>query len=257
MTKSDENRQWTVCRVSGVTWHVAPGFEEEFGRLVETHASGGQWRDVVALKEDKGTRVTAVGDWVIKEGGRRRGRSILRFGLRRSGARRAFVLGRRLVACGVATPEPMAWATTRYLGLRTKDYLITRRVEDVESLTERCRRLTGDKVERTRTLRVLGELIAAFHRSGYSNRDMKDENILCFLREPLRMWVVDMDGVREVRVLTRRRARRDLWPIARSLRRLGWDTEADAAAFLEGYNSVVAKCLRLEAFPYLHASPAR
>ena len=211
----------------------------------------GPWQDFVVMKEDQGSRVVAVSDWVIKENGPRKGRGMLRFGLRRSGARRAFVLAHMLLEHGIPTPEPMAWATCRRLRLRIRDCLITRRISDVEDLKSRCMRVTASKADRAHTLESLGRLMASFHANGFSNRDMKDANILCSLSGPLKMWVVDLDGVRRWRSVSRNRARRDVWPIARSLGRVGWVTASDIKAFLAGYNATVPERLKLDRLPYL------
>ena len=235
----------------GRAWHIAPEHADEIRGLLAACRSAADWGPVETLKQDRGSRVFAAGRCVIKESGPRKGRGLLRFGLRRSGSRRAFRIGRRLVALGTPTPEPLAWATERRLGLRVRDFLITRRMEGAEALKDRCLRAAALPGEREEILVRIGALAAAFHRHGLSNRDLKDENILCAAGAPLALWVVDLDGVRRLWGAARHRAQRDLWPIARSLRRLGWSTAADEEALLRGYNGAVTATLRRAAFPYL------
>ncbi len=243
--------EWTPFRNGGITWNVRPCFAAPFREWIAAHFDGAGWIGTTPLKQDTGSRVLEAGGWVIKESTRRRGRGLLRFGLRRSGSRRAFVLAQRLLARKIATPEPVAWATVRRNGIRVRDYLITVRLSETENLQARCRRLATDPKGRAATLSAVGDLLARFHASGLANRDLKDENILCACQADPVLSVVDLDGVRAFDRVSTARARADFWPIVRSLRRLGWADPADQAALLAAYNAGVPPLLRLNALPHL------
>ncbi len=238
-----------ILEIGAIRWHVAG---EQAGRLekwLSAHFPGILTESENVLKKDKGSRVASAAGLVLKESTARKGRSMLRFGLRRSGARRAFTIGNELNAHGVPTPRPVAWATVRRFGLRERDYLVTEKVENACLLTEKLKTAGGDKTEREWIVRMLGRLLALFHCSGFSNRDMKDTNILVTENGGLKLWVVDLDGVRQKGMVTRTRAFRDFWPIVRSLAMYGWGDDCDKAAMLAAYNGAVPERLQLNRLP--------
>jgi len=61
--------------------------------------------------------------------------------------------------------------------------------------------------------------------------------------------VIDLDGVRCLGRITRRRAGRDLMRVGKSLALLGGDGEDDVRAFFDAYNAGVPPCLHRHAFP--------
>ena len=97
-------------------------------------------------------------------------------------------------------------------------------------------------------MEALGYLLASFHVQGYSNRDLKDTNVLAGGDDGRELWAVDLDGVRRIRI-TRRRAIKDLWPIVRSLKMHGMGDANDKQNILNGYNSLSTLGLRMEELP--------
>jgi len=236
-------------RVSGVNWRLGSDDAVRVRAWLSAHFPAALEKPENLLKDDRGSRVATVDGLVLKESTARKGRSVVRFGLRRSGSRRAFRLGRRLAECGVSTPLPLAWATVRRFGLRLKDYLVTEHVESHVSLKDKLDKCRENADERRRLMELLGRLLASFHVNGFSNRDMKDTNILVVESANPRLWAVDLDGVRRLRWITRRRAMRDFWPIVRSLKAHGYGDIGDQAGLLGGYGAVVPSRLRLDNFP--------
>jgi serine/threonine protein kinase len=118
-----------------------------------------------------------------------------------------------------------------------------------------CRRLTAILREassreplRRAIVAGLGELLAAFHRNGYSNRDLKDGNVLVRIGAPPVLWAVDLDGL----CPSRWRAgglRRDFRAVLRSLGLYGWAEEDDRAVLLEAYNASVSPGPKLRSLP--------
>ena len=190
------------------------------------------------LKEAPGRRVLAAEGWVLKWSAPRQPSARWRFGLQPSAARRAFRLALELLRAGVPTAQPVAWATRRSGGLRREDFLITEELAGTEMLSARLHRYMASPAERVETLTALGHLAGALHRAGFTNRDLKDANLLCSRGEPLRIWVTDLDGVRRWARVPARRAAADLGPLCHSLRCHGWLRDAgDAAALLAAYNA--------------------
>lgn len=237
-------------RHSGLTWHVRPGFEDELRAWLDAYFPLRADPAVRTLQTAAGRCVVAAGGLVLKQSGPRAGRSSILFGLRPPAGRRMFRIAEELLRAGIPTHEPMAWAVRRTAGMKRMDYLMTREIAEAEQLTARLDRLAGDRAGRMDTLAVLAELAAAFHRNGFVNRDLKDANVLCSLATPLRMWATDMEGIRRVLLLARRRSASDLGPIAHSLRCHGWlaDPE-DERLFLAAYNRAVPPRLHRRALP--------
>ena len=200
------------------------------------------------MKKDKGSRVAAADGLVLKERTARKGRSGVRFGMRRSGSGRIYALGRDLVRAGVKTPRPVAWATVRKCGLRVRDYFIAEEVPSPVHLKEILVSLKDTPEERERIMRQWGALVGSFHVNGFSNRDLKDENILVTGEGNSIFWAVDLDGVRQMKVSVRR-AVKDLWPVIRSLKAYDLGDTKDKGNMLEGYNDVASLTLRLEMLP--------
>ncbi|MFC1497591.1 lipopolysaccharide kinase InaA family protein [Verrucomicrobiota bacterium] len=233
---------------NGIKWHVSDNHFEFTAKWLSAHFPIILKDNKCLLKEDKGSRVAVADGLVIKESTARKGRSVFRFGLRRSGAYRAFRMGNELADFGLNTPRPVAWATIRCLGLRIKEYLITEEIADSHLLTETLKSKNEEK-EHAEIISKWGRLLAAFHVNGFSNRDMKDTNILVTRNEGLKLWAVDLDGVRRRKKLKKRRIERDFWPIVRSLRMYGWIDDSDMSALLAGYNELASENLRLSSLP--------
>jgi hypothetical protein len=234
----------------GLVWHVVESESVTLREWLDRH---------FPLDADSGARflqtapnryVAALDGLVIKEAGVRPGRSRLLYGLRRPAGPAIVGRAQALLACGIPTHEPVAWAVRRVRGLRVRDYVITREIRECELLTPRLDRFAQDPARREETLRAWGGLVGALHRNGFSNRDLKDANMLCSVREPLRMWVTDLEGIRRYWRLPAWIAAGDFGPVARSLRCHGWLREpGDEAAFFRAYNSAVPGRLRRTRFP--------
>ena len=252
---------WTVMRAAncgrplrrrqrhGKLWHVLPGEETRFAGWLDSRERAEAAPVARVLKAYAGCRVTAQAGMILKEYRPRDGRRGWRFGLRPSRTRRTFLMGRRLAACGIPTPTPIAWAVERRFGLRRADNGITAELEKTEPLTAWLQRQVSDPAMRALVMRAYGQLTAAFHRNGFFNRDLKHENVLCAITDPGQLWVVDLDGVRWRGWITRRRAARDLRRVGLSLAAEGWHSKSDVAAFFNAYNASVPARLRRDQFP--------
>lgn len=234
----------------GMTWRVDESEACSLREWLDRYFPVRPDSDVRFLQAAANRFVAAAGGLVLKEWGPRPGRSRLAFGLRPSAARLIVRRARALLACGIPTHEPVAWAVRRVGWLRRRDYVITREITGAEVLTHRLDRLRDDAEGRRQTLRVLGGLVADLHRNRFGNRDLKDANILCSLSDPLRMWVTDLEGLRRFPWLPGSVAAGDLGPVALSLRCHGWLRDpGDSAAFFAAYNAGVPRRLEAAGFP--------
>ena len=233
----------------GLSWRVLPADLKRVQEWCCAHFPSVLGESELLLKRSDNTCVVATEGLVLKERKAKPGVVGVRFGLRPSGARRGFVVGARLHAAGVSTPRPLAWGMVRRAGFRVADYIIQEEVEHAYELTYRLRGDRGLVEEKDMTLTLLGQLLGSFHGNGYTNRDMNDGNVLVTDEEGLRLWAVDMDGVRRRPLLTRLIAERDFWAVMRSLSIYGWDGAPDRKVLLMAYNSMVPLRLRREATP--------
>lgn len=237
-------------RSHGLVWQVAERDAAPLQGWLARHFPVLPGSEARFLQAAPNRFVAALDGLVIKESGPRPGRGRLVYGLRRPVGRLIVSHARALLAAGIPTHEPVAWAVRRVWGLRVRDYVITREIRDGELLTHRLDRFRRDPARRLETLRSLGSLVAALHRNGFSNRDLKDANIICSTGDLLTLWVTDLEGLRRFRVLPAWLAAGDFGPVALSLRCHGWLRDAgDEEAFFGAYNAGVPGRLRRAAFP--------
>ncbi len=231
-------------RFRGVRWHTRKADCDRLAGWLNRHFPAVLNRPEALLKCDVGSRVAEAEGWVIKEAAPRRGRPFWRFGFRRSGARRVFHLAEALARRRIPTPRAIAWATVRRWGVRRRDYLIAECLRPGMPLRICLDRHRSDPGQLKGLLLALGEILGSFHSAGYSNRDLKDTNLLVVPSPAFRLWVVDLDGTRRLFWVPRCRAIRDFRPIVRSLRQHGILDPDVWKALCEGYNAVVPRRLR-------------
>ena len=143
---------------------------------------------------------------------------------RLSPARSAWRAARVLGALGFATPEAVAAVEVRRAGMLQKSFFVTREVPAART-ADRCwqailaepdagRRRTG----RRALARALGDLFRRLHAAGVYHNDLKDVNVLVDgpLAEP-RCVLLDLERVRTLRRVGRRRRVKNLMQLARTL----------------------------------------
>lgn len=242
-------------------WHVSPAAVGEFTAWIDSRFTANSEPGCDAepgaapaggrriLKEYEGCRVSAVGGLVLKEYWPKPGWKGLRFAAAPSRARRSFVLSRKLLALGIPTAEPVAWAVRRRLLFNRAACNATREISGAERLTDWLTKHLSNPAAGTEVMKSYGRLMAMFHANAYSNRDFKHENVLCSSKSPSELRVVDLDGVARKLLVTRRRARKDLMRVGSSLAELGWNREPYVRAFFDGYNAAVPPRLEMRGFP--------
>ncbi len=235
------------CKKSG---HLALSGSEKEKQCSSLEEPGpANFKGCTVLKDHHGSRVIALGGLVVKSYSPKAGWTRFRFALRPSRARRAFLIGHALLTLGIPTPRPMAWTVLRRFGLLRGESLIVLEAVGCERLTDCLARDEHAPAERAHIMAAYGHITAMFHRAGYSNRDMKHDNIMCSIREPWQLQVIDLDGVRHLRWISRRRAGRDLMRVGQSLASLGRAGQDDLRAFFEAYNAELPSRLHRQDFP--------
>lgn len=165
---------------------------------------------------------------------------------RRSRARRAWQLGRELIARQIATARPLLMCEVRGGRFRRRSYLATEWIESAENLHLYGWALAGrpdrDRLRRAaRCARSLGRLVGRMHARGVAHRDLKAANLLVAERgdsadgEPMGTYLIDLDGVRIRRRVHRGRRAADLARLAAGIEAHPWLTRSVSCRFLHAY----------------------
>lgn len=172
-------------------------------------------------------------------------RLVQRFG--QSGLRRASRLAPLLRRSGVATPEALGFATISSRRV-TREYLLTQSVPEGRSLHEflgrEYPRLSSSVRREFRILLAenLSDLVYRLHSSGCENRDLKATNLVLKTPETnliefgiVELFLIDLEGVRQLGITPRFRRERDMTRLNLSLLGREEFTNADRGRFLKSY----------------------
>ncbi len=120
---------------------------------------------------------------------------------RRSRAWRAFRKAYHLELVGIPTARPVACGQRRRGRWLGPSYLVTDEIPGLEPL-----HLAGPPTRQT--IRQVATLVARLHDEGFSHRDLKTTNLL--IDPSGQPYLLDMEGLRYVKRISRRRAVKDL-----------------------------------------------
>ncbi len=251
-----EIADWQPWSHHDVHWRLAPGVAETVREQLAAWRRPDCAEDPAeVLKQDRCREVTAWQGVVLKKMFPHPGvLSRLRFAVRPSLARRACRLALGLRAAGVPVVEPVAFGRGTHCGVTFAEMTVTVWLHRADALSAWLPRHASRMDD---VLMAYGALLGMFHRNGYSNRDLKDENVLCLRDDPSSLWVADMDGVRYCRRISRFRAARDWRALGRSLAILGCADTKSLAKVLEGYNAKVPSRLRWRRLPWFSEQARR
>ena len=162
-------------------------------------------------------------------------------GFRESPVRRCWELGHALLRRGIDTPRPLLYAERRE-PRSSRLYLLTEAIPDSlsvpEFMNERWPGLTARQRHGwvTGHLQQLARQLRRLHAAGFDHRDLKFANLLV-ASDPgdVRIWFLDLDGVRVWHNLPRRRAVQNLARIYVSSLVVDLASHADRLRFLKLY----------------------
>jgi tRNA A-37 threonylcarbamoyl transferase component Bud32 len=191
------------------------------------------------VKQDTSASVAICGGLVLKEYNRSPDLKGWLSGLVRSRAKRAFTTGQLLKKEGLPILDTLAFAATRTSGSIQHEYLLSVEVPNAMNLVQWLYTPNLSQPALHAMLDQLGSLLGRFHRAGFFNRDMKGGNILVTESNGTpALSVVDLDGIRRMRIATTRRISRDFWPLLQTLALNGWDTPENRERLVHAYNTV-------------------
>jgi tRNA A-37 threonylcarbamoyl transferase component Bud32 len=149
---------------------------------------------------------------------------------RNSRALKSWRAGWKFLDMGLPTPRPIACLEERHFRFLGRSYLLLEFLEDSRCLLD----LWGDLPDnqRSQLLSLIGTNIGNMHRQGVLHGDLNWRNFLVSSAgEKREVFLVDLDGCRFLKSLSRKRAIRDLAHFLRDLNRNG-ASESDRALFL-------------------------
>lgn len=159
-----------------------------------------------------------------------------------AGAFRALHGAKILSGVGIDTARPVAAIANRRCGFLTKSFYLTEELVGGTTVDAYWRQvlrpLTGrEGVARRRNfLLQLGQLFRRLHELGVYHNDLKDANILAMPRnqeDNLRLFLLDLEGVRQYARLSANRKVKNLVQINRTLGK--WLRPSDRLRFLKAY----------------------
>ena len=145
-----------------------------------------------------------------------------------------------LAAHGFATPEVVAAVEFRRVGMLARSFFITREVADAVTADVRWQEILAEReagrrrAARRALTRALADLFRRLHAAGLYHNDLKDVNVLVTgPPEAPRCVLLDLEHVRVLGRVDRRRRRKNLVQLARTLGVRA--TATDRARFLVAY----------------------
>lgn len=156
----------------------------------------------------------------------------LRDSLRPTRAHRAFNNGLRLEQAGVPTARVLAAGEVRRLGWPVRAYLLTEEIPGAVTL-QQLLQTHPSSVEQP--LASLAETLARLHEASFSHRDLKASNVL--FDDQMRPHLIDLDGVRRMRVAAQQQAVADLARLAKDMMAVPTFSDKDWSSFLQAYCS--------------------
>lgn len=240
-------------RIGRFTWHIHPDEQDKCEKWIAENVKDSPYTPAdsdTTFKKYPGCIVAGTEYCIYKEYRPASKSAALRFAVKQSRAEKAFTIARQLIDKGISVPKHLAWGFGGKNGMKNIEFLLTNRIHNSTPLNII---LSNDnpagKEDEESILKLYAGLMASFHVNNFSNRDLKDENVLVTgAPGERRLWAVDMDGVRRVKFMSGRRVRRDLYRVGQSLKSKGRLTDENERIFFQTYNSLAPARLKQSRF---------
>lgn len=161
--------------------------------------------------------------------------------VKRGRAPEAWYRGHALLARGIPTARPLVVYEPRPSWLEREGYLLTEWLVGAEDVHlygwELARRSPVERSRRARqSAEALGRTVGRLHDQGFTHRDLKGNNLLLRERGDLiEPFLIDLDGLRQVRRVGFRAACKNLTRLAVSIEMHPWISRTDRLRFLKAY----------------------
>ncbi|MEZ6195777.1 MAG: lipopolysaccharide kinase InaA family protein [Planctomycetota bacterium] len=250
-----ENRDFKVLESGGLVWHCRRELlREEHLPVLEDPDRWLEPGDHL-VKDGRSTTIgRTAGEALMKRFNLKKYRSLVTNQLAGSRARIAFQQAYHLETMGVRTARAIAFAERTKLGCIYRSYLLLDWLADVQPGALAFQEWNGSRPElKRRVLEDAGRMIGRLHDAGFSNRDLKSNNLL--VNEAGQVWVIDLDGVAHEGRVPEEQRLKNLLRIVRDLPRYGHLSTREALTFLHSYTRAVRQGNTRDLYRKLAAEP--
>jgi tRNA A-37 threonylcarbamoyl transferase component Bud32 len=199
-----------------IYWHLKPEtVETTKSWLIDNFPSIYESENNI-LKNDTGSLVVQENDIVLKKRTLRPNKKRWQFAFRPSQSKRIYNITQTLTTLNIPVAPTLGYATEYKNGERKADYLLSSyipgNIEFQDILSGKYKDLSLNVA-----IKKVAKLIATFHITGISNRDLKDSNIILDLTTN-EFLAIDYDGISLRKNISKKRAQKDIIPIFISMR---------------------------------------
>ena len=148
--------------------------------------------------------------------------------------------GKRLEELGIPTARPLLIVLPGRWNWRWPSWIANEWLDDARDVGGLVREhgRAGSEVRLDELARLLGDALGRLHRAGGTHRDLKPENVMACLagtKKSAGVWLIDLDGLRFRRRVSRRRRWRDLSRLAVGIDEAGGVRGTLRLRFLRAY----------------------
>jgi tRNA A-37 threonylcarbamoyl transferase component Bud32 len=224
------NREFGTLRAGGLRWWARLPAVTDITRRILEQPDVFLAQRARLMKNGRSSTVGAADGLVLKRYNLRKVGNVFKDLFRPSKARKSYRKAYHLEMAGVATPRVLATADRHALGLVRRSYLLMEEIPGATSLgayLQRCPALDLALV------RQAAQLVGSIHRLGLTHRDLKETNLV--LDGAGRLYLLDLEGLDYVDVVSPQRTAADLERLARGVQKYPVVTARHRAAFLRHY----------------------
>jgi len=206
----------TKFKHDNIVWHLNSAYANDIIQWLKNNFPAVYQDENNILKKDTGTLVVHKDNIVLKKRTLRPNKKRWQFAFRPSQSKKTYHITQKLTALNIPIAQTLGYATEYKNGERKADYLLSSYIQGNIELRDILKgKYTAISVEETIT--KMANLIASFHLTNISNRDLKDSNIILNL-ESKELLVIDYDGISFRKNISQERAQKDIIPTFISMR---------------------------------------
>ena len=229
-------------KYENICWHLNSYYADDTIQWLKNNLPEIYQDENNVLKKDIGSLVVHKDNIVLKKRTLRPNKKRWQFALRPSQSKKTYNITQKLSALNIPIAQTLGYATEYKNGGRKADYLLSSYIQgDIELQDILNGKYTAISLEET--IIKLANLIASFHLSNISNRDLKDSNIILNL-ESKELLVIDYDGISFRQNISHKRKQKDIIPTFISMKSHNLDRDL-FELLLSEYNKDMPACKKV------------